>query len=74
MYFESLPGSAAYFLTRTVQQYPNITWNNFRQLMVGRYSDISDAHIALQTLRKVNQRYSEPIQSFAKRIRQLAEA
>ena len=73
MCFESLRGTAADFLTRTIQQNPNITWQNFRQLMVGQYSDISDAHIALQTLRKIKQRSGESVQGFAERIRQLAD-
>lgn len=73
MCFESLRGSAADFLTRTVQQNPNVTWQQFRALMVGQYSDVSDAHIALQTLRKIKQKPGESIQGFAERIRQLAD-
>ena len=40
--------------------------------MVRQYSDVSDAHIALQTLRKIKQKPEESKQGFAERIRQLA--
>ena len=71
--FETLKGPAAEHLTRIARAQPNIPWQQLRQQLIALYSDISDAHIALQSLRKIKQRSGESVQVFADRIRSLAE-
>ena len=71
--FETLKGPAAENLTRIARATPNIPWQQLRTQLTAQYSDVSDAHIALQTLRKIRQRSGESMQAFADRVRTLAE-
>ena len=71
--FETLKGPAAENLTRIVRATPNITWQQLRARLTAQYSDVSDAHIALQTLRKIKQKAGESMEAFADRVRTLSE-
>ena len=69
---ESVKGTAAEFFSRITTANPQATWREIRNLLHEQYSDTNDTHLATQRLRRVRQKRGETVQSFAERIRILA--
>ena len=49
------------------------TWDQMKQQLATRFSDVTDAQMALSLLRQVRQKQGETIQNSAERILSLAE-
>ena len=49
------------------------TWDQMKQQLAIRFSDVTDAQMALSLLRQVRQKQGETIQNYAERILSLAE-
>ena len=52
---------------------PNNTWAQLKEQLAVRFSDVTDAQMALSLLRRVKQKQSETIQNYSERILSLAE-
>ena len=61
------------FIQRYINTNPNNNWDKIKQQLSVRFSDVSDAQMALSLLRQTRQKPSETIHNYAKRILFLAE-
>lgn len=61
------------YISRFLDQNPTGTWPALKSELEKRFSDVTDASLALSMLRTIRQQKSESIQTFTERIRSLAE-
>ena len=61
------------FLARYMAQFPNATWDMIKMELSRRFSTIKDPSHASCLLRRIHQKESESVQSYAKRLIDLAE-
>ena len=61
------------FLTREIQEEPNLAWDEINVKMTARFSDLADTQYALQALKRIKQKEGENIQAFQERMLELAE-
>ena len=52
---------------------PDNTWAQLKEQLAIRFSDVTDAQMALSLLRRVKQKQGESIQNYSERILSLAE-
>lgn len=71
--YQSSSGAVSGFIHRYMQANPLHTWDQIKQQLAVRFSDITDAQMALAMLRSVRQKHGENIQTYAERILSLAE-
>ena len=69
----TLTGVAGDYLRRLLNNHPNANWDDIRQAVVGRFSDLADQHYALNQLKKMKQETGESVQAFGERLLSLAE-
>lgn len=72
--YQSSSGAVSGFINRYIQANPNNTWDQLKAQLAVRFSDVTDAQMALSLLRSVRQKQGENIQVYAERILSLAEA
>lgn len=72
--YQSSSGAVSGFISRYMQANPNNTWDQLKTQLAVRFSDVTDAQMALSLLRSVKQKQGENIQIYAERILSLAEA
>ena len=61
------------FLARYMVQFPNATWDMIKMELSQRFSTIIDPSHASCLLRRIHQKESESVQSYAERLIDLAE-
>ena len=64
----TLTGPAADFLWRIIEHTPEVTWNQIKDALKQRYSDISDVLYARWSMRGLVQTKTESVQNFGERI------
>ena len=69
----TLRGQASEFLTREIQEEPNLAWDEINAKMTARFSDLADTQYALQALKRIKQKEGEKIQAFQEQMLELAE-
>ena len=60
------------FIQRYIQANPDNTWQQLKEQLSVRFSDVTDRQMALSLLRSVKQKTDETIQVFAEPILSLA--
>ena len=73
MAYQTLSGAVSGFIQRYIQANPDNTWQQLKEQLSVRFSDVTDRQMALSLLRSVRQKAGETIQVFAERILSLAE-
>lgn len=71
--YQSSSGAVSGFIQRYMAANPNNTWQQLKEQLAVRFSDVTDRQMALSLLRTVKQKQGENIQLFAERILSLAE-
>lgn len=71
--YQSSAGAVSGFIQRYMLANPNNTWGQLKEQLAVRFSDVTDAQMALSLLRAVKQKPGENIQVYAERILSLAE-
>ena len=71
--YQSSGGAVSGFIQRYMAANPNSTWEQLKEQLAVRFSDVTDAQMALSLLRRVRQKQGETIQNFSERILSLAE-
>lgn len=71
--YQSSGGAVSGFIQRYMVANPNNTWQQLKEQLAVRFSDVTDRQMALSLLRTVKQKQGENIQIFAERILSLAE-
>ena len=71
--YQSSGGAVSGFIQRYMAANPNNTWEQLKEQLAVRFSDVTDAQMALSLLRRVRQKQGETIQNFSERILSLAE-
>lgn len=71
--YQSSSGAVSGFIQRYMTANPNNTWEQLKEQLAVRFSDVTDRQMALSLLRNVKQNSGENIQVFAERILSLAE-
>lgn len=71
--YQSSTGAVSGFIHRYMIANPNQTWQHLRQQLAVRFSDVTDAQMALSLLRSCKQKAGESIHIFAERLLSLAE-
>lgn len=69
----TLTGVAGDYLRRMLQQYPQANWNQIKDAIVQRFSDLADQNYALKKLRQTKQGTGESVQAYGERILALSE-
>ena len=70
---QSSGGAVSGFIQRYMAANPNNTWEQLKEQLAVRFSDVTDAQMALSLLRRVRQQQDETIQDFSEIIVSLAE-
>lgn len=71
--YQSSGGAVSGFIQRYMIANPDNTWQQLKEQLAVRFSDVTDSQMALSLLRAVKQKPGENIQLFAERILSLAE-
>ena len=71
--FQTSGGAVSGFIQRYIQANPNNTWEQMKTQLSVRFSDVTDAQMALSLLRQTRQNKGETIHNYAERILSLAE-
>lgn len=71
--FQTSGGAVSGFIQRYIQANPNNTWDQMKTQLSVRFSDVTDAQMALSLLRQTRQKTGETIHNYAERILSLAE-
>ena len=71
--YQSSGGAVSGFIQRYMTANPNNTWAQLKEQLAVRFSDVTDAQMALSLLRRVKQKQGETIQNYSERILSLAE-
>ena len=71
--YQSSSGAVSGFIQRYMLANPQNTWDQLKEQLAVRFSDVTDRQMALSLLRTVKQKPGENIQLFAERILFLAE-
>ena len=71
--YQSSSGAVSGFIQRYMTANPQNTWEQLKEQLAVRFSDVTDRQMALSLLRTVRQKPGENIQLFAERILSLAE-
>ena len=71
--YQSSGGAVSGFIQRYMTANPNNTWAQLKEQLAVRFSDVTDAQMALSLLRCVRQKQGETIQNYSERILSLAE-
>ena len=66
-------GAVSGFIQRYMTANPDNTWAQLNEQLAVRFSDVTDAQMALSLLRRVKQKQDESIQNYSERILSLAE-
>ena len=71
--YQTSGGAVSGFIQRYIHANPDNTWQQLKDQLSVRFSDVTDRQMALSLLRPVRQKTGETIQVFAERILSLAE-
>ena len=71
--YQSSGGAVSGFVQRYMTANPDNTWAQLKEQLAVRFSDVTDAQMALSLLRRVKQKQGESIQNYSERILSLAE-
>ena len=71
--YQSSTGAVSGFIQRYMAANPDRTWEHLKQQLAVRFSDVTDAQMALSLLRNCKQKAGESIHVFAERLLSLAE-
>lgn len=71
--YQTSSAAVSGFIHRYMQANVGHTWDQMRAQLAVRFSDVTDAQMALSLLRQVKQKIGETIQNYAERILSLAE-
>ena len=71
--YQTSSAAVSGFIHRYMQANAGHTWDQMKQQLATRFSDVTDAQMALSLLRQVRQKQGETIQNYAERILSLAE-
>ena len=71
--YQTSSAAVSGFIHRYMQANAGHTWDQMRTQLAVRFSDLTDAQIALSLLRQVKQKAGEIIQNYSERILPLAE-
>ena len=71
--YQSSGGAVSGFIQRYMTANPDNTWAQLKEQLAVRFSDVTDAQMALSLLRRVKQKQGESIQNYSERILSLAE-
>lgn len=71
--YQTSSSAVSGFIHRYMQANVGHTWDQMRQQLASRFSDVTDAQMALSLLRQVKQKQGETIQNYSERILSLAE-
>lgn len=69
----TLTGIAGDYLSRMLHQHPQANWNQIKDSVVTRFSDLADQHYALRKLKQIKQGTGEAVQAYGERLLSLAE-
>ena len=70
--YQTSSGAVSGFIQRYIQANRDNTWQQLKEQLSVRFSDVTDRQMALSLLRSVKQKTGETIQVFAERILSLA--
>jgi len=70
---QTTKGVASDYLTRLLQTDVNITWNELKEVLAQRFSDVTDTYVAVRKLRTLKQHKGESASTFAENIRNMAD-
>jgi len=70
---KTLTGVAGDYLRRLLQQHPQAQWDQIKDAIVARFSDLADQNYALKRLRQIRQNTGESVQVYGERVLSLAE-
>jgi len=70
---QTTKGIASDFLTRLLQTEVNLTWDELKQALAHRFSDVVDTYVAVRKLRTLKQHKGDSTSTFAENIRTMAE-
>ena len=71
--YQTSSAAVSGFIHRYMQANAGHTWDQMRTQLAVRFSDVTDAQMALSLLRQVRQKAGETIQNYSERILSLAE-
>ena len=71
--YQTSSAAVSGFIHRYMQANAGHTWDQMRAQLAIRFSDVTDAQMALSLLRQVKQKQGETIQNYSERILSLAE-
>ena len=71
--YQSSRGPVSDFIRRYQDNHPNHTWNQMKEELTSRFSEVVDQQHAYMLLRKVHQKLGETVQVYAERLITLAE-
>ena len=71
--YQSSGDSVSGFIQRYMTANHDNTWAQLKEQLAVRFSDVTDAQMALSLLRRVNQKQGESIPNYSERILSLAE-
>ena len=71
--YQTSSGAVSGFIQRNIQANPDNTWQQLKEQLLVRFSDVTDRQMALSLLRSVKQNAGQTIQVFAERISSLAK-
>ena len=69
----TLKGTAADYLNRWLKERPNPTWEELKEQLKERFSDLADAECAKLHLKQLKQASGESVQTFSERITEMAD-
>ena len=71
--FQASGGPVSGYISRFIQAQRRASWDELKEELTKRFSDVSDKHHAMSVLRNIKQKSGENIQLFAERLLSLAE-
>ena len=71
--YQQSTGAVSGFIQRYMVANPQNTWDQMKEQLSVRFSDVTDAQMALSLLRQTRQKSGETIHNYAERILSLAE-
>ena len=71
--YQQSTGAVSGFIQRYMVANPQNTWDQMKEQLSARFSDVTDAQMALSLLRQTRQKSGETIHNYAERILSLAE-
>jgi len=70
---QTTKGVASDYLTRLLQAQGDITWNEMKEALSQRFSDVTDTYVAMRKLRTLKQHKGDSPSTFAEYIKNMAE-